>query len=356
MSTEKPQDTLESIELNNTNTTPAKAKKSWLWSSVKLLTGLAVIAGLSFAGYQGNMQWKAWQAAQVNEKQAYSQKLNQLTQQVAQLQQQNKTLSDSITPMNEQLAQLSDLPSRLEYQDARIAELGSMDRTDWQLAEAEYLLKVASERLQLTSNASMALELVNSADAILLSLNIPDLVPVRRQIASDRDVLSAMTSVDETGLYLKLDSLKHEVGKLVLKQDFSAPKLKSTPAKADLNWLDKLAGLIEVKKLDAPINAVLPPEQQAYIAQNIRFDIAHAQLALLRTEPIIWQQSLHNAAELIETYFKSDNVGQVMVKSLLNLSKESINITPPNISASATALSNYLDRRHRAKGRSGGIK
>ena len=70
-------------------------------------------------------------------------------------------------------------------QRQRLLEYTTTDRSDWTLAEAEYLLRLANQRIIMAADTRSAIALLGSADGLLLELDDSDLYPVRATIAAD---------------------------------------------------------------------------------------------------------------------------------------------------------------------------
>src|SRR5882672_1481343 len=72
----------------------------------------------------------------------------------------------------------------------------SRNRDEWQLAEIEQVLAIASQQLQLAGNVRAALLALQLADARLARADRPQFVPIRRALARDIDRLKSVPAVD----------------------------------------------------------------------------------------------------------------------------------------------------------------
>ncbi|MGB1191564.1 MAG: uroporphyrinogen-III C-methyltransferase, partial [Pseudomonadales bacterium] len=68
----------------------------------------------------------------------------------------------------------------------RLRSLTSTTTDDWRLAEVEYLLRLANQRILISQDTATALSLLNTADQILLTLADPRFFDIRKAIAEDR--------------------------------------------------------------------------------------------------------------------------------------------------------------------------
>ena len=109
---------------------------------------------------------------------------------------------------------------------AELARFGANDRESWLLAEAEYLLRLANQRLIMAGDAASAQALLSSADNILRELDDAGLHEVRGAVADDLAAVRAVPQVDVEGIYLRLSALVEQAGKLVI---FQLPEQEAQP-------------------------------------------------------------------------------------------------------------------------------
>ncbi len=106
--------------------------------------------------------------------------LQRLRQDIQALGEQQRSLTSSLEASREsqrealaqlrsdQQRQLSDLLARSQQLESAVDQLATVDRRDWLIAEAEYLLRLANQRLQLGRDARAAAQLLASADQVLV--------------------------------------------------------------------------------------------------------------------------------------------------------------------------------------------
>lgn len=194
----------------------------------------------------------------------------------------------------------------------------SRSHSDWTLAEVQYLLQVASLRVQLERDVTTAIAALTSADQRLRALADPGFTGVREEIARELAALQAVALPDLPGIALTLDTLAGEVEKLPLKDTqvraAAAGESAAVAAEAQGDWWqrtqqvlgnirDALRSLVVVRRNDAPIGPLLAPEQQFFLYENLRLQLATARLAALRGETDIYRSSLKTAASWLDTHF-----------------------------------------------------
>src|SRR5436190_18521112 len=92
----------------------------------------------------------------------------------------------------------------------------SRNRDEWQLAEIEQVLAIASQQLQLARNVRAALLALQLAEARLARADRPAFAPIRRALARDIERLKGLPAVDFPGMSLRLDSLLAAIDSLPL--------------------------------------------------------------------------------------------------------------------------------------------
>lgn len=240
---------------------------------------------------------------------------------------------------------------------AQLASEQQAEPSDWLYAEVEYLLRLANQRLQLERDVKGAEALLRTADQRLAEADNPALTPVRRAIQSELAALASVPQVDSTGLYLSLMAQQEQLAQLPLEQDveqIAAEGGDTSPVSG--GWRDQLArfgqelkDLVVVRKHDQALEALLTPEQEAYLRQNVRLQLEQAQLALLQANPELYRASLEKATTLIEGYYDTDNQGVAeSLEQLKTLADKTIRPELPDISGSLQALRDFMERRRDA--------
>ncbi len=239
----------------------------------------------------------------------------------------------------------------------RLASEQEADPSDWLYAEVEYLLRLANQRLQLERDVAGVKALLQTADERLAQADNPALTPVRRAIQSELAALRSVPEVDRTGLYLMLMAQQEQLAQLPLEQDveqLAAQGNDTSPVSGD--WQQQLSRfgqelkeLVVVRKHDQALEALLTPDQEAYLRQNLRLQLEQAQLALLQANPELYQASLEKATTLIEGYYDTGNQGvSESLDQLATLADKAIRPELPDISGSLQALRDFMERRRDA--------
>jgi uroporphyrin-3 C-methyltransferase len=257
--------------------------------------------------------------------------------------------------------QLAGLSAALQTQRQQLLEVNSTDRSDWMLAEAEYLLRLANQRLIMASDVRSAMALLSSADAILLELNDVSLHSARGAIARDLAALRAVPVADVEGTWLRIQALVGEIDRLTL---FELREQESRVAElpADSNWqqrlktgfaaaLEKLAGYVTIRRRDAPYSALLDPQWEGLVRQNLRLVLEQARSALLSGNQSLYSQSLGNAKRWVAEFFSFNEAAVLSLQQELGrLEAIPVGQQYPDISGSLSALKTAANSRHATEG------
>lgn len=241
---------------------------------------------------------------------------------------------------------------------AQLAELNRVDRRLWQLAEAEYLLQLAQQRLRTGADADATLDLLRQADRILRDRRDPDLYPVREALAREIAVLEAVPRIDVDGLYLRLEALSERAAALPLVPDpkWQAPAPAETAAEGGWQqrledgfaaaW-DKFSSYIRIRQRDQPLEPLLEPPVERALRLNLELLTEQAQLALLAGNSELFRHSLGRAIDWLERHYRVEpQATAALVSALRQLADTPISAELPELGAARRALAAWLDARY----------
>ncbi len=272
-------------------------------------------------------------------------------------QQHNETLEKQVASLQKTIADNKESDGRFRQQTIHILtenseKLRSLDRIDtsyWRLAEAEFLLKQAHQRLFITHDAETADLLLASADAAIMQQKDPGLLPARSAIAADRAALRKVPRVDHDGLYLRLQALSSQVGLLAsanrfLEQDTES-QLDETASYRDM-LLNRLMSIVRIRHHDHPVEPLLPPEQEVYLRQNLQLSLVQAQLGLLQNQQQTYTSNLERVDAWVRQYCQTeDPLVQTWLNELNTLMRFNIAPDLPDISGSLRTVEKIIETR-----------
>ena len=340
-------------------------------------TGVAWLALLLVFGLAGGGGWLLWQAqaresnllqrlaALEAEDQAAAASVanpvdhSKVLTEVQALQQQFDGLQPQLREQHQaaaqQAARLQALEAQLGEQRSELVKLSGGDQDSWLLAEVEYLLRLANQRLIMARDTVSARGLLQSADTILRQLDDVALHPVRRAVAADMAALRALPEIDTEGLYLRLSALADQVSGLVI---FALPEREAAPTVPQQDgWQQRLrqgyeealytlSRYVTIRRREMPFEALVDPQWEALLRQNLVMLLQQAQVALLSGNQPLYQASLTRARHwLVEYYLAEEAAAAALARELDDLAAQTIAVEMPDISSSLHALDVVMAQR-----------
>ena len=273
------------------------------------------------------------------------------------LAQQRQAVDEARDAFKQQEQRLVDENLRLQEREAELrAAVADVHRrvgrsgTQWIIAETEYLMRIANHRLILardTETARVALEL---ADQRLRDTKDPGWAGVRAQVARDIAKLSAFESPDSAGLAARLSAMVEQIPQLKIARATIGPertlpeRVAGEPAERSWNTLldDLWSGFrdsVRIRERDEPVQAMLAPESQFFLYENLKLHLEAARLGVARNDQAFVHENLGTASEWLATYFEQDDGTTAAIREGIDAVLEvDINPEMPDISQSLRAL------------------
>jgi uncharacterized protein HemX len=251
----------------------------------------------------------------------------------------------------------------LESQRAALEQLHlelTRGRDDVALFEAERLITLGAQELQVTGHVPTGLAALQAADARLARVDRPQFTPLRRALARDIDRLRAVPVVDITGMALKLDQLTTGIDGWPLLADPAVRPAKAAPTKSAppakdaaaaseaaptawqrvLAWLaDEFGDLVQIREVETPASLLINPAQQQLVRQQLRLRLVSARQALLARNEKLLRVELNEAQALITRHFdaRNPNVGGALLQ-MKQMAQAALSIEVPQPTESLAAL------------------
>ena len=333
-----------------------------LWFFVVL-----IVAALFFGGFYG------WQQTQ-SQQQLIEELRMQVEQKIQEAEIRQQVMEDTLDKefVEQQSAiqsSLNDMAEQLDNNNARLLSLSSVNRDEWKLQEAQYLLRLADQRILLEKDSQNALALALSADDVLREIDQADLMGVRKLLAEEISVLKLVGVIDREGIYLRLSAVSNQIDAIPFITPLGAQEslleeeivpenetFKQKMTRYFYGVLHKLGSYVRVRDHGKTINAVLPPSEQKYLQQNLHLMLEQAQVALLRNEEGIYQESLVKAQNWINQYYSLNEKATAVLEELQALQQEEVAPDLTNFSNSSAALAEYIAKREKMAAARRGVR
>ena len=263
-----------------------------------------------------------------------------------------QTLADFSQLHNEKLEgtrnELNDAITRLQRQ------LGKT-RGDWLIADAEYLLSVANERLHLVGDINTTREALEAADQRLRESGDAATFKVREEIAKELSQLKSITVPDVVGIYATIQTLQDRVDKLALVLPYTGKTLVADVKKPsesnveNLGLLDsaisQLQGAVVIRHTEHEVKEILTPEEALFIREQLRVKLEMVKISLVQRNEALFQSSLADVKKWTEQNFTKNTDDNSFLADLERLNITKISSQLPDISLSLKMIKDIATLR-----------
>ncbi|PVX32409.1 uroporphyrin-3 C-methyltransferase [Pasteurella langaaensis DSM 22999] len=280
--------------------------------------------------------------------------LSQLSDMAANL----KSTEDKVSALEISLSDKEKALAALRDDVAKLGNNATAQPNDWLLSEADFLLTNALRKLVLDNDVDTSISLLKISDEVLAKVSDPAAKTVRVAINNDLKQLLSLNRVDQNTLMQTLSQLANSVDELVVMNvNFGDEPAANNDKVSDdvMDWkanLEKTARsfmnhFIRITpRTDSASQALLAPNQDIYLRENIRLRLQIAILAVPRQQNELYKQSLETVAAWIRSYFDTNTeVAANFLKSLDELADQSIYVDVPNQLSSLIALDKVLNKQ-----------
>jgi uroporphyrin-3 C-methyltransferase len=363
----------EKQEQNVSESNKVHRSRSGFWFGIIILL---IIIGLAGAGFFLFTQLREQQASLGGEVDKGDMQLIELSKQIsgyqsqlASVQSQLATLEASIAGKDTHFTKTLEDFSRLhnEKLDSTRKELNSAiqqvqrqlgkTRGDWLIADAEYLLSTASERLHLIGDVNTTRAALEAADQRLRESGDAAVFKVREQIAKDIAALNRVEVPDIVGIYSSIQTQAGQIDNLTLLLPYAgktptSPKKPEKPVdqtqdKQDLidSALNELEEIVTIRHTEQPIKAILTQEEAQFIKEQLRLKLETVKVALVQHNEPLYQASLTDAKKWTEQHFMQNTQAKNFIAELDRMKGVQIQSQFPDISLSLKMLKDIVKLR-----------
>ena len=336
-------------------TKPVRRSQSGLWFGIIILFIVLALAGAGFyfftqlrdkqEGLGGEV--KGEMSKQIAD---YQSQLVAIQSQIAAMEANiagkdthfTKTLADFSQLHNEKLES-----TRKDLNDSIVGVQRQLGKTrgDWLIADAEYLLSVANERLYLIGDINTTREALEASDQRLRESGDAATFKVREEIAHELSDIQKVIVPDVVGIYASLQSLQDHVDQLVLLLPYtgkalSAPEQSKEPE--DQGALDSalshIKGVVTIRHTKHEVKEILTPEEAEFIHEQLKVKLEMVKIALVQHNEALFKSSLADAKKWVQLHFLDDADAKKFIADLEQFSEIKIHSQFPDISKSLKML------------------
>lgn len=241
-------------------------------------------------------------------------------------------------------AATNSMQGRLQAAEAAVAGLSTRELDaggELDLAEVDYLLRLANERVKLFADPQSADQALEVADMHLAALDNPMYLGVRQDIATARRALADVEMPDYLEIANRIDLVQEGIPTLTFEGDEAATTV-STPDAEDEGWWEKTKGvfssLVTVRRSTEEENQRISLEDKDYVRQRIWLQLEIAHLALMRRDQQAFRSSLGRVRESLADWFIQDGAFQAVDADIEALQTIEIDVEVPDITAPWSTL------------------
>ncbi len=310
-----------------------KKSRAGLWFGIIISLCIIVLAGAGFYLLQQLREHQDTLSSQDELKLIeVSKQMNAFQSQLAAMQSQLATVDADVTGkeahFTKKLEDFSQLHSEklnstrtdLEQSVLYLQRQLGKTRGDWLIADAEYLLSVANQRLYLVGDLNTTREALEAADQRLRESGDASVFKVREQIAKELAELNTVRMPDMVGMYSTLQLLKSKVNRLAVFLPYAGKDLTQSssihdhkiPSEEGHDFLSavfgQLEGYVTLRHTDQPIKEILTPEEAQFIKSQLGVKLEMIKIALVQQNDELYKSAITDAKQwLTENFTQNDD-------------------------------------------------
>ena len=209
------------------------------------------------------------------------------------------------------------------------------------LAEVDYLLRLAGERLQLFADPAAADQALELADRQIAVMNNPAYLGVRQDISAARQALARLEIPNYLDLAAELDAIQAAVPKLTFRGERESSE--AAEVAVEDGWWGKLksvfASLVTVRRSTDEEISKVSLEDKDYVRQRVWLQLEMAHLSLMRRDQAAFRSAVGRVQESLGTWFEpADTRVQSVAARLADLAALEVDAALPDISAPWSSL------------------
>ncbi len=330
----------------------AKPRRGFPWFG--LFNFLLIIGIVAAAGFYWQMQQQLEQ-----EKQRTISSLQQQIAAKAEATQVQGLLAPLEAGVSDSLGRIELLQQQqqaLQESTEKLYELYGRDESGWQLAEVEYLMRVAQHKLILENDFEGAAITLQAASDRIAATADPGLLPVRVQISDEIATLKTRARPDLVGMTLVLSQLSRQIR--VLTPGY-LPRIGTSQGKVETDVTSQvdqtidervrsfISSLVSIKKDGSP-----PTQTEALVVdieQTLEDSLKLTRWTVLERDNFQFQRLMQDNVRLFKQYYDLDNAANHdFYTQLLELQKATVKPEKPDINGSLELLKHIMKKRENA--------
>ena len=288
-----------------------KSRSSWLALVITI-----IICSLLGAG--GYYLWQQQQGNLKNQLSVNSDLQQQLQTINSSFNQLGNTLKSQIANDQQQFDALKNQQDEISAITQKAISITSRNQKEWTLAEIDYLLRIASRRLQISNDINSAIAAMTAADQRIFDLGDLSLFPIRKQLNKDIASLKSLHQVDVNGAAMAIDQMLALLSSLPFKSINDEIKAQLTKpeivaeTRENSGFLDSVIDTVmdigDIKIHHRSLQPAASAVQQDQVEHTLQTHLLAARLSLLRYDQVQFRYELKQSLNiLLQFYNLTDN-------------------------------------------------
>ena len=375
---EQEQEKIEQVEnkgkiLNNPAPIIQKQSSGWLILGGINFVFILLLAGGGLYLLQEIKDKQVAQGTEINKDDMreieVSKQLNEYQSQLSTMQSQIATFNEEITGKDNHytktLADFSQLHTeklesthdKLTDEIAQVKRQLGKTRGDWLIADAEYLLSIANQRLHLMGDVNTTRMALEAADQRLRESGDTAAFKVREQIAKEIAGLLNVTVPDIVGMYSSVQLLKDKAKQLAVILPYAGKPLTLSNQihdhQEDLEAthgvlgaaLNLLEGYVTVRHSDQPVTEILTEEEVVFIRQQLNVKLEMIKISLVQQNDALYKTNIADTKQWLNKNFTQNKPAKNFHAELDSLNAIQLQSQFPDISQSLKMLKDITKLR-----------
>ncbi len=332
---------------------PAPARRSWFG----LFNFLLILALAGAAGYY----WWLEQQVKTNYEATIAELRNEIAARASSARVEEvdgglDAVRSDLGALKGEVENLGTTQQSLSEASEKLYELYGRDKNDWQLAEVEYLMRVAQHKLILQDDfEGAAVTLQAASDKIALTAD-PGLLPVRVLISEEIADLKTRKRPDLVGATLILAQLARQAR--VLQPGFerrssdAAAAVPPPEAEAEGDLLDRVNRVVEqlvTIRYEGDRQPTAVEASIVNVGETLEDNLKLARWAVLDRDAAQYRELIDETLRLFREFYDLDDAANGdFLDQLLELQKMQLKPEKPDITGSLRELQRILSQRENA--------
>ncbi len=334
---------------------PVKIARKFPWFG--LFNFLLILCLTGAAAYY----WQLQQKTEAEKQSAFDALKEQISTKAesSQIQSNLRPLESGLAEITSRIDQLQKHQSDLQTSNEKLYELFGRDGSGWQLAEVEYLMRIAQHKLILENDFEGAAVTLQAASDRIATTGDMGLLPVRVKISDEIAELKTRRRADLVGMTLKLSQLGQQIRGLkpgfqpqidtAVNQATDTPTEQNAEVDVEQRVRTFLSSLVRIN----PDTDIAPTNTEALIinvSEKLEDNIKLTRWAVLERNAVQYKRLMsENIAVFKDFYNLDDAANHDFYSQLQALQKSEIKPEKPDINGSLDMLRKIISKRDAAE-------